>query len=110
MEEVNTPYKFISKTNNSYSIDFGDYSLEITVTPELNPYGILTKWSETKGVTVTIKNKKNGAETSVESLFANKDLGTKAKRQALIDSMNEDIFMKLLEFIDFFTGTSFTSN
>ena len=108
-EEVDVPYKFLSKSANKYSIDFGDYTLEVSVTPELNPYGILTKWSETKGVTLSLKNKQSGAETSVESLFANKDLGTKAKRQALIDSMNEDIFMKLLEFVDFFTGTSFTS-
>ena len=109
MEEVEVPYKFLTKSANKYSIDFGDYTLEISVTPELNPYGILTKWSETKGITVTIKDKKSGAETSVESLFTSKDLSTKAKRQVLVDSINDDIFMKLLEFVDFFTGTGFTS-
>jgi len=80
MENIEIPYEFLTKSNTHYSIDFGNYTLEIKVTPELNPYGILTKWSETKGVEVSLKDKASGAETSVESLFKNKDISTKAKR------------------------------
>ena len=110
MENVEVPYKFLTKSNTHYSIDFGNYTLEIKVSPEQNPYGILTKWAQTKGVEASLKDKASGAETSVEALFKNKDISTKAKRQALIDSRDDDIFMKLLEFTDFFAGTSFTSN
>jgi hypothetical protein len=34
MENVEVPYKFLTKSNTRYSIDFGDYTLEIKVVPE----------------------------------------------------------------------------
>ena len=39
MENIEIPYKFLTKSNTHYSIDFGNYTLEIKVVPEQNDSG-----------------------------------------------------------------------
>jgi len=111
IENVELSYKIISKSPSHYTIDLGKAILEVDIDLAENPYGILTKRANDKGIEIKVKAKDSSLEMGLGSLFESVDLSTKTKRQVLIDSRNEKgaTFMNVLEFVDFFTGTGFTT-
>jgi hypothetical protein len=111
IENVELSYKIISKSPSHYTIDLGKAILEVDIDLAENPYGILTKRANDKGIEIKVKAKDSSLEMGLGSLFGSVDLSTKTKRQVLIDSRNEKgaTFMNVLEFVDFFTGTGFTT-
>ena len=108
--QTNYPYSIKSVSASEYVVSTNSSNIRINIDPVHNPFGLLTKNVQDKGITITLEDNTTHKTYSLRNLLSSVNLVGQKRREALLNapSGTGKLLLDVLHFIDDFAGTSFT--